>query len=63
MLLTGATGAVGDAIAKKLLKCGIRKLVLLVRDQELLSNKLIQLVNQPENQPNVHVVTLDLREP
>ena len=40
MLLTGATGAVGSAVARKLLKCGLRKLVLMVRDREDLDPKI-----------------------
>ena len=40
VLLTGATGAVGSAVAKKLLKCGLRKLVLMVRDREDLDPKI-----------------------
>ena len=39
VLLTGATGSVGEAVAKKLLKSGVRKLVLFVRDRDALDEK------------------------
>ena len=43
VLLTGATGAVGSAVARKLLKCNLRKLVLFVRDRDNIDPKIMQL--------------------
>ena len=65
MLLTGATGAVGSAVARKLLKCGLRKLVLMVRDREDLDPKIKEDLQrgQPGVENVLHVETLDLREP
>ena len=40
VLLTGATGAVGSAVARKLLKCNLKKLVLFVRDRDNLDPKI-----------------------
>ena len=40
VLLTGGSGAVGSAVAKKLLKCNLRKLVIFVRDSDNLDPKI-----------------------
>lgn len=47
VLLTGATGAVGSAIARKLLKCNVRKLCLFVRDRDSLDEKISAMTNDP----------------
>jgi len=44
VLLTGATGAVGSAVAKKLLKSGLRKLILFVRDRDNIDPKIVQMM-------------------
>ena len=48
VLLTGATGAVGSAVARKLLKCNLRKLCLFVRDKDNLDPKIVELMSSPE---------------
>ena len=63
VLLTGATGAVGTAIAKKLLKCNLRKLVLFVRDRDGLDPKIQEAVHDPQLRDVIYVETIDLREP
>lgn len=63
VLLTGATGAVGSAVARKLLKCNLRKLVLFVRDRDNLDPKIMQLANEQGQNDILHIETLDLREP
>ena len=68
MLLTGATGAVGSQIIRKLLSLQqpIRKLVLLVRDQDYRSSldpQVAEMLNMPDYQGIIHVETIDLREP
>jgi len=54
-LLTGATGAVGSAVAKKLLKCAVRKLVLFVRDRDSLDPKIASLLNDPNYKDVLYV--------
>ena len=63
VLLTGATGAVGSAVAKKLLKCNLRKLVLFVRDRDGLDPKITALANDPSYKDIIYVEQVDFREP
>lgn len=60
MLLTGATGAVGSAVARKLLKQGVRKLCLFVRDRDRLDPKI---TSDPAWRDKIHVEQIDLNEP
>ena len=59
MLVTGASGAVGSAVAKKLLKCGVRKLVLFVRDKDNLDPKIKQILNAGTMAETLYVETID----
>ena len=43
VLLTGASGSIGTQVAKKLLKSGVNKLVLCVRDEDALDPKVRDL--------------------
>ena len=63
VLLTGGTGSVGSAVAKKLLKCNLRKLVIFVRDRDNLDPKIAQLLADRTFEGVLYVETLDLREP
>ncbi len=63
VLLTGATGAVGSAVAKKLLKCQVRKLCLFVRDKDNLDPKISELMNDSTYNDVLFVEQIDLREP
>ena len=63
MLLTGATGAVGSAVARKLLKCNVRKLCLFVRDRDQLDEKIAALLNDPAYRDILFVEQIDFREP
>ena len=63
ILLTGATGAVGSAVARKLLKCNLRKLVLFVRDRDNLDPKIAELVDGGTMSDVLFIETIDLREP
>ena len=63
MLLTGATGAVGSAVARKLLKCNLRKLVLFVRDRDGLDPKITALTSDPTYKDIIYVEQVDFREP
>ena len=63
VLLTGATGAVGSAVARKLLKCELRKLVLFVRDRDGLDPKIAALTSDPAYKDVLYVEQVDFREP
>lgn len=63
VLLTGGTGAVGSAVARKLLKCNLRKLVIFVRDRDNLDPKLASMLLNNEFPGVLFVENLDLREP
>lgn len=67
VLLTGATGAVGSEVVRKLLDMpaeqSVRKLVLLVRDRDNLDPQIAQMTNQPQYKDKLHVEVIDLREP
>ena len=63
VLLTGATGAFGSAVARKLLKCNLRKLVLFVRDRDNLDPKISEIVESGQMADVLYIETIDLREP
>jgi len=63
VLLTGATGAVGSAVARKLLKCNVRKLCLFVRDRDAIDVKIVALMNDPAYKDVLYVEQVDFREP
>ena len=62
-MLTGATGSVGTEVALNLLNADVDKLVLFLRDDEKIDQRLLQLLNDPMSRNRVFVVELDLREP
>ena len=59
MIVTGASGAVGTEVALQLIKAGVSRLVLFVRDDE----NVDQRVAQGTANTQVFVQELDLREP
>ena len=61
VLVTGATGAVGSAVAKKLLKCQCKMIVLFVRDKDNVDEKIMAAVEEEDSR--VKLIQIDLREP
>ena len=59
VLVTGATGAVGSAVAKKLIKQNCRMIVLFVRDLDNLDEKIKAAMDEGR----VKLEQIDLREP
>lgn len=59
VLITGATGAVGSAVARKLIKQNCKMIVLFVRETDLLDDK----IRADMDEGIVRVETIDLREP
>ena len=46
IIVTGATGAVGTAVVKKLIKSEAAKIVLLVKDRDNLDEKVEGYINE-----------------
>lgn len=61
IIVTGATGAVGTAVIKKLIKSEAAKIVLLVKDRDNLDKKVEDSIS--ENPDRIRVDQIDLREP
>ena len=59
VMVTGATGAVGSAVARKLLKQNCKMIVLFVRDMDNLDDK----VRAAMDEGRVKIEVIDLREP
>lgn len=61
-MLTGASGSIGSQVAKKLLKAGVGKLVLCVREEDSLDPKIREMCDRMENLDRVSVLEMDFRE-
>ena len=61
VLVTGATGAVGSSVAKKLLKSQCKMIVLFVRDKDNVDDKIMAAVEEEDSR--VKLVQIDMREP
>ena len=61
IIVTGATGAVGTAVVKKLLKSEAAKIVLFVKDRDNLDKKIDDYLSK--NPDRMRVDQIDLREP
>jgi NAD(P)-dependent dehydrogenase (short-subunit alcohol dehydrogenase family) len=63
VLVTGATGAIGGSVCRKLIKAGVGKLVMFLKDRAKLDSRIDNACKSQNGINNYIVDVLDLREP
>lgn len=63
VLVTGATGAIGSNVCGTLIKAGVGKLVMFIKDRARLDPRIDSACKSTYGVSNYHVDVVDLREP